>query len=29
MVMYSLTGTGLALLGAVLGEYAEPAETKA
>ncbi len=29
MVMYSLTGTGLALLGAVLGGYAEPAEAKA
>ncbi len=28
MVMYSLTGTGLALLGAVLGGYAEPAEAK-
>ena len=29
MVMYSLTGTGLALLGAVLGDYAEPAEARA
>jgi ArsR family transcriptional regulator, lead/cadmium/zinc/bismuth-responsive transcriptional repressor len=29
MVMYSLTKTGLALLGAVLGEYAEPAEARA
>jgi DNA-binding transcriptional ArsR family regulator len=29
MVMYSLTRTGLALLGAVLGGYAEPAEAKA
>ncbi len=29
MVMYSLTGTGLALLGAVLGGYAEPAEVRA
>jgi DNA-binding transcriptional ArsR family regulator len=29
MVMYSLTRTGLALLGAVLGEYAEPAEARA
>jgi ArsR family transcriptional regulator, lead/cadmium/zinc/bismuth-responsive transcriptional repressor len=29
MVMYSLTMTGLALLGAVLGDYAEPAEARA
>lgn len=29
MVMYSLTGTGLALLGAVLGDYAESAEARA
>ena len=29
MVMYSLTGMGLALLGAVLGGYAEPAKTRA
>ena len=29
MVMYSLTGMGLALLGAVLGGYAEPAEARA
>jgi ArsR family transcriptional regulator, lead/cadmium/zinc/bismuth-responsive transcriptional repressor len=29
MVMYSLTRTGLALLGAVLGDYAEPAEARA
>lgn len=29
MVMYSLTSMGLALLGAVLGGYAEPAEVKA
>jgi ArsR family transcriptional regulator, lead/cadmium/zinc/bismuth-responsive transcriptional repressor len=29
MVMYSLTRTGLALLGAVLGGYAEPAEARA
>jgi ArsR family transcriptional regulator, lead/cadmium/zinc/bismuth-responsive transcriptional repressor len=29
MVMYSLTGTGLTLLGAVLGEYTEPAEARA
>ncbi len=28
MVMYSLTGTGLTLLGAVLGGYTEPAEAK-
>lgn len=29
MVMYSLTRTGLALLGVVLGGYAEPAEARA
>jgi ArsR family transcriptional regulator, lead/cadmium/zinc/bismuth-responsive transcriptional repressor len=29
MVMYSLTGTGIALLGAVLGDYAESAEARA
>ena len=28
MVMYSLTSTGLALLGAVLGGHAEPAEAR-
>ncbi len=28
MVMYSLTGVGLALLVAVLGGYAKPAEAK-
>ncbi len=28
MVMYSLTSPGLALLGAVLGGYAEPAEAR-
>ena len=29
MVMYSLTGTGLALLGAVLGDRTEPSEVEA